>query len=79
MLPTIFREGSFRLNFFSREETRMHVHVSHPDGEAKFWLAPALALATSVGLLPKQLKEAEKLVEIHMEEIDHAWRTHFPS
>ena len=57
----------------------MHVHVSHPDGEAKFWLAPALALATSVGLSPKQLKEAEKLVEIHMEEIDHAWHTHFPS
>lgn len=79
MSPTIFREGSFRFFFFSREETRMHVHVSHPDGEAKFWLAPELALATSVGLSPKQLKEAEKLVAIHLEEIAHAWRTHFPN
>lgn len=57
----------------------MHVHVSHPDGEAKFWLIPELALATSVGLAPKQLKEAERLIAIHSEEIAHAWRTHFPS
>ncbi len=56
------------------------MHVSHPDGEAKFWfwLTPALALATSAGLSPKQIKEAEKIVAVHLEEIDHAWRTHFP-
>jgi len=36
MSPTIFRESGFRFFFFSREEPRMHVHVSHPDGEAKF-------------------------------------------
>ena len=79
MSPTIFREGGFRFFFFSREEARMHVHVSHPDGEAKFWLTPELALATSVGLSPKQLKEAERLVSVHLEEIANAWRTHFPS
>ena len=78
MSPTIFREGSFRFFFFSREESRMHVHVSHPDGEAKFWLTPALALATSAGLSPKQIKEAENIVAVHLEEIDYAWRTHFP-
>ena len=55
------------------------MHVSHPDGEAKFWLTPVLALATNAGLSATQLKEAEKLVAIHLEEIDHAWRTHFPS
>ncbi len=66
MSPTIFREGSFRFFFFSREESRMHVHVSHPDGEAKFWLTPALALATNAGLSATQLKDAEKLVAIHL-------------
>ena len=30
MAPTIVREGQYRLFFFSREETRIHVHVSHP-------------------------------------------------
>ena len=57
----------------------MHVHVSHPEGEAKFWLSPSLALATNIGLSPRQPKEAERLVTIHLEEIANAWRTHFPS
>ncbi|TAN81955.1 MAG: DUF4160 domain-containing protein [Gallionella sp.] len=35
--PIIFHESGFRFPFFSREEPRMHVHVSHPDEEAKFW------------------------------------------
>ena len=34
MSPTVFREGGFRFYFFSREETRMHVHVQAADGEA---------------------------------------------
>lgn len=57
----------------------MHVHVSHPDGEAKFWLSPELALATSTGLSSKQIKEAQGLVVVHMKEITHAWHIHFPS
>jgi len=36
MAPTVLREGQFRFFFFSREEPRIHVHVAHPDGEAKF-------------------------------------------
>ncbi len=57
----------------------MHVHVSHPDGEAKFWMSPELALATSTGLSSKQIKEAQALVVVHMKEIAHAWHIHFPS
>ncbi len=79
MAPTIFRAGGFRFFFFSREEARMHIHVNHPDGEAKFWLSPELGLATSVGLSPKQIKEAQNLIAVHLEEIIHAWKTHFPS
>ncbi len=47
----------------------MHVHVNHPDGEAKFWLQPALALATSTGLSSQQIREAQQLVSVHIEEI----------
>ena len=36
MSPTIFRAGGYRFYFFSREEPRMHVHVHHEAGEAKF-------------------------------------------
>ena len=79
MSPTIFREGSYRFFFFSREESRMHVPVNHPDGEAKFWLQPALILATSTGLSSRQIAEAQRLVAVHIEEITYAWHTHFPS
>jgi Domain of unknown function (DUF4160) len=77
MAPTVVRDGQFRLFFFSREETRIHVHVSHPDGEAKFWLTPQVAVANHVGLSPKQLREAQSVVEAHIEEIRNAWVRHF--
>ena len=77
MAPTVVRDGQFRLFFFSREETRIHVHVAHPDGEAKFWLTPDIALATQTGLSTKQLREAQLVVEKHIEEIRDAWSRHF--
>ncbi len=77
MAPTVFREGQFRFFFFSREEPRIHVHVSHPDGEAKFWLTPTVHLATTTGLDSRQLREALELTETHLTEITHAWNRHF--
>lgn len=79
MAPTVVRDGKFRLFFFSREETRIHVHVAHPDGEAKFWLTPDVAVANSVGLSQQQLKEAHEVVEKHLLEIRDAWNRHFGS
>ena len=78
MAPTVYRDGAYRYFFFSREETRKHVHVSHPDGEAKFWLVPQVSLATSVGLSARQLREAELSVTGHWKEINDAWNRHFP-
>jgi hypothetical protein len=79
MTPTVFREGPFRFFFFSREEPKMHVHVAHPDGEAKFWLQPDVELATQVGLADHVLNEAKHLVEEHLQEIIDAWHEHFSS
>jgi len=45
MSPTVFKESGYRFFFFSREEERMHVHVTSGDGEAKFWLEPDIELA----------------------------------
>lgn len=69
MAPTVVRDGKFRLFFFFREETRTHVHVAHPDGEAKFWLMPQVARATYTGLSKRQLREAQSVVEAHLTEI----------
>jgi hypothetical protein len=40
----------------------MHVHVSHPDGEAKFWLTPWIELARNIGLPATKLGQAVRLV-----------------
>ena len=77
MSPTVFRNGEFRFYFFSREETRMHVHVQTPDGEAKFWLEPALELAANYGLNKRKQTKALKLVQEHEHEIREAWQAHF--
>jgi hypothetical protein len=47
------------LFFFSREESRIHIHL-HPDGEVKFWLA-SLRLATSTGFHPR-ITDAQRLL-----------------
>jgi hypothetical protein len=77
MTPTVFREGPYRFFFFSREESRIHVHVSHPDGEAKFWLTPDVELAKQTGLGDHVIGEAQQLVVDHLQEIVHAWNKHF--
>jgi hypothetical protein len=79
MSPTVLREGPYRLFFFSREERRMHVHVAHPEGEAKYWLEPQVELAASVGLGAQHLAVAEAIVRRHHEEIRRAWTRHFGS
>ncbi len=77
MSPTVFRHGPFRFYFFSREEPRMHVHVQHPRGEAKFWLEPQIELAQNYGLSKRQINAAQKLVKEHEHEIRAAWQKHF--
>lgn len=79
MSPTVLRFKNFRLFFFSREESRMHVHVSCPDGEAKFWLEPVVALAQNYGLSVKQLKEVQNVIERQHREITKAWKKYFKS
>ena len=79
MAPTILRDGPFRLFFFSREEERIHVHIAHPDGEAKFWLTPEVELASQTGMSTRQLRDAQAVVEAHILEIENAWRRHFGS
>lgn len=77
MAPTVLRDGPFRLFFFSREEPRVHVHVAHPHGEAKFWLLPRIALAGHIGLSEHELAEAERVINRHHQEIVDAWHKHF--
>ena len=77
MSPTVFKEKGYRFFFFSREELRMHVHVNCADGEAKFWLDPEIELARNHRLSRKRLKEVERIIEEHIDELTIAWQRHF--
>ena len=77
MSPTIFRWHGYRVFFFSREEERAHVHVHCADGEAKFWLEPAVTLAKNSGLSAAQISDIVMIFKERKDEISHAWREHF--
>lgn len=55
------------------------MHVQCPEGEAKFWLEPVVALAQNHGLSDQQVRAAQRLVEEHIGEIRSAWTKHFGS
>lgn len=77
MSPTVFRYKNYRFFFFSREESRMHIHILSPDGEAKFWIEPVVALADYSGYSDRQIRELAKVVEKNAKEITKAWKKHF--
>ena len=79
MTPTVFRKGPYRFFFFSREETRVHVHVESADGEAKFWLEPEVEVARNYRLTESDLTKIRKLILEHEKEIRDAWNSHFGS
>ena len=76
-MPTVFREGEFRFYFFSREETRKHIHVSSANGEAKIWIEPELSVSKVIGLSNQDVNKILKIVEQRFEEINEYWNTHF--
>jgi len=77
MSPTIYRIGRYRIFFNSREEIRIHVHIMTPDGVAKFWIEPIVALAEFHNLSAKELKEIETIIREHENEFKSAWHEHF--
>lgn len=67
----------FPVLLLSREEERLHIHVQSADGEAKFWLDPAIELARNYQLSDQDLSRVLQLVVDHEQEIRDAWRRHF--
>jgi hypothetical protein len=74
--PTVLRVRGYRFYFYSREESRPHVHVRHSAGEAKFWLTPRVALAARSSLRPHQVAVARRLIKEHLDEIIAKWNEH---
>lgn len=79
-MPVVFRYKGIRFFFFSNEGNPLepiHIHAESGDGEAKIWLDPKVAIASSAGYNRKQLSQLIQLVEEHRSEIERAWNEHF--
>lgn len=76
-VPTVFIEGRYRFYFFSREETRRHIHVSSPDGELKVWMEPEIEIAKIVNMNSKEVGDILAMIRARKEEIDAEWTKHF--
>lgn len=77
MAPTVLKDSKYRFFFNSREEKRRHIHIATPDGVAKFWLEPIVALASHYNLPQKELKKIQHIVKEKEDEFKSAWDRHF--
>ncbi len=77
MSPVVLRKGKFRFYFFSREESRMHVHVYAADGEAKIWLEPTVELAKSYRFSKRDVTTILKIVVENQDALRNAWLDFF--
>ena len=76
-MPTVARIGPYRIYFYSHNMNEPpHVHVDRDDQSAKFWLAP-LALAHNLGFNAKELRDIQRMLVEHEQELVEAWNDYF--
>lgn len=76
-MPTVLRQGPYRLYFFSHEPNEPpHVHVDAGSATMKVWLEP-VELARARGFRPVEINAILRMVEAHRERLLEAWHEHF--
>ncbi len=76
-MPTILREGPYRIYFFSHEPNEpAHVHVDRDASSAKFWLNP-VGLARNLGFRAADLREIERIIRERQAQLLEAWNGYF--
>ncbi|MEB3202624.1 MAG: DUF4160 domain-containing protein [Synechococcus sp.] len=72
-VPTILRSGPYRVYFQSHEPNEPpHVHVDRDRASCKMWFNP-VALASSLGFKPAELRDIERLVSDNRAMPAKAW------
>ena len=76
-MPTILRQGPYRVYFYSHEPNEPpHVHVDRDDRSAKFWLEP-VELARNLAFPPVELARIRRMLISRQQELLKAWYEHF--
>lgn len=79
-MPVVFRQKGFRFFFYSNEgEPRepLHVHVRGAEGEAKFWVHPAVTVVESHGYDARTLRELSEIIQENAALIERTWNEFF--
>lgn len=75
-VPTVFIIHGVRFYFYSREETRIHIHVSYQGREAKIWL-DTFDVAYNHGFKLRELRRILLIVREYEKTIKKEWDSHF--
>ena len=78
MLKFLAREEIEAIALLAEHSGTLAESVQHSTGEAKYWLDPRIELAVNHGLTLRRVREAERIVKEHKDEIWAAWKAHFP-
>ncbi|HAT1683241.1 TPA: DUF4160 domain-containing protein [Klebsiella oxytoca] len=79
-MPVILRVNGFRFFFYSNEGNPLepaHIHVMKAGNEAKFWLVPFVALASTDGFDARVLRDLSGVVEDNQTLFLEAWNDYF--
>jgi hypothetical protein len=65
-MPVVFREGGYKLYFYSDEgdpREPLHIHVRGKGCTAKIWIAPEITVQNSKDFSPRDLRRIVGMVE----------------
>ena len=76
-MPTVLRQGPYRLFFYSSDGTEPpHVHIEREHRVGKFWLAP-VRMQSSGGFSRSEIRRIERIVEEHQGLLVESWNEFF--
>ncbi|MDR0792766.1 MAG: DUF4160 domain-containing protein [Chitinophagaceae bacterium] len=76
MSPRFLEKNGYIYKIYSREESRMHIHIIHNNKKAKCWLEPKVEIAENNGFKEHQIKEILQIVKENEQEFKEKWKAH---
>ncbi len=72
-MPVVLRVKGYRFWFYEADlDEPPHIHAGKESREAKYWVAP-IALARVKGFRDHELREIERIIMEHQNDILEAW------
>ena len=77
MSPRALLIDGFDFFFYSKEETRRHIHIEKGEKNAKIWLEPNVEVAYNHGFTSKEMKYVLQIIQEYGRSFDDKWNKHF--